>query len=49
MPLNALRREQEALEKSPVNAAAKQAMDQIDRIREQSDGASLEGLKLAHA
>jgi glucitol operon activator protein len=35
--------------KSPVNAAAKQAMDQIDRIREQSDGASLEGLKLAHA
>ncbi|MBA8838874.1 glucitol operon activator protein [Ochrobactrum sp. RH2CCR150] len=49
MSLNALRREQEALEKSPVNAAAKQAMDQIDRIREQSDGASLEGLKLAHA
>ena len=49
MPFNALRREQEALEKSPVNAAAKQAMDQIDRIREQSDGTSLEGLKLAHA
>ncbi len=47
-PLDALRRA-EATDTPAAAAAAKQALDQIERMKEQSDGASLQGIRAVNA